>query len=313
MVSNFFSSGYEENPMDFKDWISLPETELFEAIPKLAKSERWINACIRYGLVDYVNRVNVVRVEGTLYKLTGKEQKLFWEENLSLTPEIVIARVYELSRENMAALENELRKPVRENLATEKVLKKYFDELGLCFTSKRVTTGGLQEVFYLALRGRQRYRQLKQFTDFEEINIKNAISVFSTELKIIDDLNPKENIFYKGVMAAGIVMLTIQQPNNRVKEFLHLLNQEQGRQENDRSDPVDILLRSIYRHRVSNTLSSPHTTIGLFLKTLEAITLWQAGEDSPQFWRRKVLEGIDCVPLIEKLRAIKSIQNAKDL
>lgn len=300
----------------FSEWAELPETAIYEVASKLAGSDSWITACLQEGLEAHVNTISLVMVEGQLYKVTGKERKYFWDENPNLRPDALMARVYEISRLNMVALEKKLKTPGKGYQSSEKDFKRIFAELGLTFKSKRITGGGLIEPFYLALRGRTRARQHQEFSDqYELINLKKAVSVFSGELKIIDELDPKDNIFYKEILAAALVMLAVNEPNDYVVEFLSQLNQEEERQNEDgRLDPVSILIKSISHSREAKYLT-PSASINLFQKTLEAINLWKLGENSPKFWRTQVIKGsnINISAYIKKLRAIKNIENEKDL
>lgn len=319
MIDNNNKANVVLQLIPFEEWVALPETAIYEVAAKLAGSDSWIAACLEEGLEDHVNAVSLVSVEGQLYKLTGKERKYFWDENPNLKPDALMARVYEISVANMLALENKLKTTSKGYQASDKDFKRIFAELGLTFTSARITGGGLIEPFYLALRGRTRGRQNQAFSEHKElINLKKAVSVFSAELALIDRLNPKENIFYKEILAAALVMLAINEPNDHVLEFLRQLNLNQDleeRQKQDgRLDPVGILKKSIDDIRAAKYLA-PSASLILFQKCIDAINLWKLGETSPKYWRTQVIKGsnVNIAAYIKKLRAVKNIEHENDL
>lgn len=298
--------------MLFDEWLKLPEPSFFNSAGKI--DPNWLLACYEKGLEHFINRVDLLRVNGKLFKLTGSERKLFWGVHGKFKPEYLVARIFDLSENHLDGLQKSFLAKKQRVLPSPEAIKQFYRELNLSFNSDRIGKGHISEMLYLALRGKQRYRQEKKASlELEDIDIKKAIGLLAPELLIVDALNPKKDIFYTGVLAATLIILSIRNPNTHIIEFLTKLNQEDGGSLDDRSDPVDALLKAIYIHRLNGATSTPSITIALCQKTIEALTLWESGQDSPGFWRKKILKGIDHLPFVKQLRKIKAIDNVTDL
>lgn len=138
----------------------------------------------------------------------------------------------------------------------------------------------------------------------EDIDLKKAIKLFRDELTFIDSLNPKPDIFVTGVLAGALIMLGTHRD---FREFFTRVNNRQGEHQNNLEDPVAGLVRTIERHRIDDRAMPAMLSIELCRKTIQCITLWEEGHDSPLYWRRKLVSGIDHMPCIREMKRAKHI------
>jgi len=154
----------------------------------------------------------------------------------------------------------------------------------LNFTSERIKSGFINEAINIALRGRPRTLQDKRLShEREDIDIKKAIKLFSSELTFIDSIEPKPDIFVTGVLAGALIMLGTHRD---LKEFFTRVNNRQGERKPGVEDPVAGLIRTIERHRIDDRAMPAMLSVELCRKTIQAVTLWEEGANSSLYWRR---------------------------
>ena len=257
--------------------------------------------------------VVLVRVGDELYKLNGKQRKEAWSIGKVQPPENLSAQVFDITQADFLALNLEAKKLQLEILPPNDSVKLAFADIGLTFTSERLKGGFINEAINIALRGKQRALQDKRSArEKQDIDMKKAITVFSQELMLIDHLNPKPEIFVTGVLAGALIMLGL---NKDIREFLVRLSEQRGEIVEDSHDPVSCLLGAIhsYSFRMTQKLMKARMSIDLCKKTIQAILLWEKGPESPRYWRKNDLTGVDHLPYIRELKQLKGINENRDL
>lgn len=304
------AAGYALIRLSFNEWLSIKEPILFSLAD--AQTENAVLSLKHANsLSAYSMMVVTVKVGDTLYKLTGKQRKEEWLSGNTPPPEYLVAQVIDLSERDFLALNAEAQNRRTENVPPNEAVKLTYADLGLEFTSDRLKGGFILEALNIALRGRPRALQDKRFVwEKEEINTQKAIELFSEELRVIDSLKPKSEIFVSGVLGGALLMLGI---DKGVKDFLSRLNDCRGETRDGLEDPVSGLLRAIDVHRISDPAIPAHTAADICRKTIQAIVLWKEGADSPKYWRKKLLSGVDPRPFIRELKSLKQINERKDL
>lgn len=303
-------AGYALMRLSLLEWLTIKETSLFSLVDDQAEntllSLKHADSLSAYSLL-----VAVVKVDDTLYKLTGKQRKKDWLSGKTPPPEYLIAQVIDLSAHDFLALNTEAQNRSIESPPSNEAVKLIYDKLGLTLSSDRLKEGFILEALNIALRGRPRSLQDKRFIwEKEEINAQKAIQVFSEELRLIDNLKPKPEIFVSGVLGGALMMLGI---NKDVKDFLSRLNDGQGETRDGLEDPISGLLRAIEVHRISDPAIPARMAADICRKTIQAILLWQDGPDSAKYWRKKILSGVEPRPFIRELKSLKQINEQKDL
>lgn len=295
------------------EWLALKESVFFNALPNQEDND-WLFLENAPSLAPYAALVTLAKVGDELYKLNGLQRKSAWTSGQVAVPEQLIAQVIAMSETDFSALNQEIQKKHLASLPPNEIVKTAYKELGLVLNSVRLREGLIVEALNIALRGRPRSLQDKRFIkEKEEINIKKAVAVFSDELLLLDSLDPKPEIFFTGVLAAALIMLGSHIPNTSIAEFLRRLNAHQGETKDNLEDPVAGLLRALGSHTMTDRNMSALMTVELCKKTVQAMTHWEEGKDSPKYWRKRVLPGVDHLPYIGKLKHQKHIHDAMDL
>jgi len=252
-----------------------------------------------------------MNVGDELYKFDGKTRKALWQSGKLQPPETLIAQVFTLTEADFSTLNAEAKNNLLQHLPPNEVIQGIYQELGLNFTSERIKSGFISEAINIALRGRPRALQDKRLShEREDVDFKKAIKLFSSELTFIDSLNPKPDIFVTGVLAGALIMLGTHRD---LQEFFTRVNNRQGEHKNNLEDPVAGLVRTIERHRIDDRSMPAMLSIELCRKTIQAVTLWEEGAESPLYWRRKLVSGIDHMPYIREMKRAKHIEGERDL
>ena len=294
----------------FNDWLSLPDglDDVKEnAIKYALKTEKkWLSLAKNNALNDFITSVDVALINGRYYKITGLIRKGLWEKELLPKPTSLTVCVYTLDPSAYNELINTLYPISLKNRSQENVLACY-TRLGLNFSSNRLKHGYITEAINIALRGEPRALQDKRSLR-NEINIDSAIEIFKDELLLIDSINPDVKLFSTGIIAAALLMLSI---DPHTIEFFIRLNNLQGETKDERNDPVESLLRIIESMK-KKSASEGKFQVELCAKTIRAIQAWNAGADNDKYWLKR-LTSADFLPDIRKMKRIKGVYGIKDL
>jgi len=299
--------------LSMQEWLDIKESEFFKFIQN-EEENNWLFLQQASTLSAFSASLALAKVDGELYKLNGLQRQLAWTSGKLQAPENVMAQIVEITAADFLALTEEIQAKRKVSLPVNEYVKEIYKELGLSFNSARFKEGLISEAITVAFRGRPRALQDKRFIkERVELNLKKAIELFSEELLFIDSLNPKPELFLTGVLAAALIMLGGTSPNTDIREFFVRLNNQQGEIKDGLEDPVAGLLRVLEGYRMSDRNAQSHMTIDLCKKVIQSITLWQEGADSPKFWRKKLITGIDHMPYIRKLKHQKQVYEAMDM
>lgn len=292
------------------EWLNLPEPPFFDSMADQDEGF-WLMLKEITGLKSAIDSVTLVELDRVTYKLDGRIRKGLWQSGKLTPPETLLAQVYEISQDDFALLNQAANSKRAQALAPNDAVKGIYQELGLEFSSERIKSGFIYDAINIALRGKPRSLQDKRHSsEKEEVDMRKAIKLFEQELMLLDSLNPKPDIFVTGVLAACLIMLGT---HHDLKEFLQRVNSGKAEYQEGLEDPVAGLIRVIQRHRVDDQAMPAHLAIDLCRKTIQSITLWEEGRDSPLYWRRKLVSGVDHLPYVRALRRAKHIDDQRDL
>jgi hypothetical protein len=296
--------------LNYDEWLPLPELPFFNLMSD-QEEEYWVLLQQTPGLSSSLTLVSLVELDGIKYKLDGKIRKKLWQSGKLPIPENMIAQVFEINQEDLSVLSHANSIKRAQSLAPNEAIQSIYQELGLEFRSERIKSGFIYDAINIALRGRPRNLQDKrQSSEKEEIDMRKAIKLFSKELTLLDSLNPKPELFVTGVLAAALIMLGTHRD---LHEFFKRVNSGQVEYKDGLEDPVAGLIRLVQRHRVDDQAMPANLAIDLCRKTIQSITLWEEGRDSPLYWRRKLVSGVDHLPYVRALKRAKHIDDQRDL
>jgi len=293
------------------DWVTIPDNHgknrgnIIRYTSKIEKN--WLNLSKHKQLDDYIKSVDIALIEGDYYKINGLMRKNLWEKGVLKPPEVLIVRVFSLDKLSYAETIDILYPVSIKNRSQNDVLECY-TRLGLSFNSDRLKHGYIIETLNIALRGEPRALQDKR-TIRAEINIEQAIETFKDELILIDSINPDHKMFSTGVLAASLVMLSIDRKNI---DFFIKFNTFQGETKEDRNDPVEALTRIIEVLKNKPATSEGKIQVEICAKTIKAIQLWSHGPEHEKYWIKR-LSSVVFLPEIRKMKSIKNIHGNREL
>jgi len=295
--------------LTFIDWLMIAEPVFYGAIED-HEENNWLFLQGATFLPDYGSHVMLLKVDKTLYKLDGKYKKQYWLANQQTAPEFLVGHVFEMPESQFKELNNRALAHLRSLMSPQEVIKLIYEELGLVLTSERLKHGTIYDPLNILLKEISREisnapKRVKAILTNEEIDTKKLINIFRDELIEIDKLDVKPNIFVSGILAGALIMLAIHKNNSRVKEFLQYLNEQRGQTKDDTFDPVMLTLKALNKYERSTGAIKQRFTPYLCQVTVQAISIWIEGEDSPNYWRVRVSSGVDLLPYMKAIREIK--------
>jgi hypothetical protein len=299
--------------LSVQEWLDIKESDFF-GLFQGHEEHNWLSLQHAGCLLPMAALLVLADVGGELYRLNGKARQLAWAAGQLPVPSHLVAQVIAISASDFMALGDEIKAKRKASLPVEGLVKDIYLELGLSFSSARFKEGFISEALTIAFRGRPRQLQDKRYIkERVELNLKKAIGLLSEEMRFIDGLDPKPEIFMTGVLAAALIMLGGASPNTEIREFLVRLNNGQGETRDGLEDPVAGLLRVLESYRRSDSSARSYMAMDLCRKAVQSITLWQEGEDSPKFWRKKLVTGVDYMPYIRVLKHQKQVYGDLDM
>jgi hypothetical protein len=296
--------------IEYKDWLKIPDNfknrkgNIVKYATKIENN--WVRLSKDKSMNDYICSVDVALIDGNYQKITGLIRKGLWGKGMLEIPSVLNVSIYLVKQTSFDQLISILYPVSLKNKSQNNVLECY-KELGLSFNSDRLSHGYITEALNIALRGEPRALQDKRVLK-KEVELKKAIENFREELYQIDEIKPDHNLFTTGVIAAALIMLSI---DSQCINFFKQLNSFQGETKGEDKDPVEALLR-ILESLKKKKISEGKLQVEICSKTVRAIKAWNAGPDDNRYWLKR-LTSIDFLPDVRKMRAIKGIHGIKEL
>ena len=316
---NISDDGFDSKciKLTFIDWLTIAEPIFFDVLED-HEENNWLFLQGATFLPDYGSHVMLLKVDKTLYKLDGKYKKQYWLAKQQTAPEFLVGHVFEMPESQFKELNNRALAHLRSLMSPQEVIKLIYEELGLVLTSERLKHGTINDPLNILLKEIRREisnapKRVKAILTNEEIDTKKIIAIFRDELIEIDKLEVKPNIFVSGILAGALIMLAIHKDNNRVKEFLVRLNEERGQIKEDLFDPVTLTIKALKKYERSTGVIKQRFTPYLCQVTVQAISIWIEGEESPNYWRARVASGVILTPYMKAIRKIKGFGETKNI
>ncbi len=294
----------------YDDWLNIEDKfslGRIKAIQYASKTETAWKNCSEFDMSkNILNCVDVALTGGKLYKINGIIRKGMWEKGTLKKPEFINIHIYEIG-EDLYQFRTDSLYPISARNKAQDIILSAYKKNCVDLNSDRLKFGYINDALNIALRGEPRALQDKRSIK-HEINIDRVIGVFKKELLLIDKLRPEPNLFSTGILAATLIMLSIDETTI---EFFEKLNKYQGETKNDWIDPVEALLRIIDPIK-KKADSDGKIQIELCSKCIRAIRAWKYGKNQDSYWVKR-LSSIDFLPDIRKMKQIKGIHGIKEL
>ena len=293
--------------MPVSEWIALADHPRQRDTERHSRKSHWKLARKARGVVaESLRWVIAAEYGGTVYKVDGHTRAYLWQTKGLPVPPSVFVTVYRCK--TIADL-NDVYGVFDTQSASETLYDQVtgaFREQGLDLKSKRLRAGTIVDALSIARRG--------QAGGKEEIDLYEAVAYFSSELRMLDSVDPQPDQFHTGVVSAALLSLAL---NSSTIQFFRRLatlkkvtlpdtHSPKGKQ---RFDPVEGVLWNIARIKKDKTSWKPAVQIALCVTTLGAIEAWKKGEHDPSYWSQTATYA--SAPLEEIIERVREIKKSK--
>ncbi len=294
----------------YKDWLNIEDKfslGRIKAIQYASKTEAAWKACTDFDMAENIlNYVDVALIEKKLYKINGIIRKGMWENGILKKPEFINIRIHEIG-DDLYQFRTDFLYPISARNKAQDIILSAYKKNNLNLESDRLKFGYINDALNIALRGETRALQDKRSIK-DEVNIDQAISFFKKELILIDKFQPGINLFSTGILAAALIMLSLDETT---LDFFEKLNKYQGETKGEWIDPIEALLRIIDPIKKKSD-SDGKIQIELCSKCIRAIRAWKHGKNQDSYWVKR-LSSVDFLPDIRKMKRIKGMHGVKEL
>ena len=288
--------------MPWQAWAKLPNHPRQRDVEQHAKASHWDKLKSPPPvLAGVLRRVTAAEFEGRWYKVDGHTRTYLWERGDLEPPETVEIVLYRpTTRQEL----NDLYAAFDAASAAQSQHDKVWgaiQEAGLELQSARLKRGFLTTALQVALHGFDLGKGLPTKRGFDEYE---AISLFARELKALDGVDPKWEAFTSGVIAAGLIGLTIDPAQT---DFWSLLARQQGSMQLGKRDPIEGVLELIRETRQRKEFSyDDHAQL-----CARVLNGWSSfrnfSPDHERYWFKRRVRMIELAPLVAETREIKGM------
>ena len=285
-------------------WIALPDHPRRRDTARQARKGHWQAVRLARGpALESTRWVIAADLDGQLTKVDGHARAVLWAKGKLPDPGTVLATVYRCK--DVREL-NELHAAFDTQAAAETVFDKVsgaFCEQGLVLTSKRLRSGTIADALSIATRGVARGEDAEGGTS-EDFDVYGAVEFYAEELRLLDTVNPQNETFYTGLLAAALLSLACE-PSTL--DFFRAISEGQGSTRDGQLDPVAGVLGIVARMK-NRQARFKREQERLCESALGAVQAWRQGADAPGYWSDGHYEPVNILKSIRQARERKLIE-----
>ncbi len=289
-------------------WIALSDHPRKRDTARQSRKSHWEAVRAATGAArESVRWVVAAELDGQIYKVDGHTRALLWASGKLPHPDGVLATVYRCkNREEL----NALHATFDTQAAAETVFDKVsgaFSEQGLVLTSKRLRSGTIADALSIATRGVARGEDAEGGTS-DEFDVYNAVALYAQELRLLDTVNPQNEVFYTGLLAAALLSLAV---DPTTLEFFRAISENRGIVKEGLMDPIAGVLGNVAK------MKNKHARFRrdqerLCESTLGAVEVWRAGPTARGYWSTGRYEPMNLLRVVRQVREIKLLKRFGD-
>lgn len=291
-----------EMPVD--TWIHLADHPRRRDTERHARKPEWELLARRAqgAVLEMLRWVAAAQVGDEVWKVDGHTRALMWKNGSLRRPDRVLATVFRCeSRQALCDLYSTYDHPAAAETLYDQV-SGAFHQHGLQPKSERLRSGTIGEALYIAWRGVA--RALDRGGDEDEIDIYNVVGAFASELSLLDSVNPQNDTFQSGVVAAALLCLAL---DPQLIGYFDQVSKREGSKQRGMLDPVEALLYMVSEVKGRRGAWGRAQQQELCAATLTGAFAWKAGESHPHYWVREGLPPADIKKVVSQVREHKQL------
>jgi hypothetical protein len=242
------------------------------------------------------------QVGDQVWKVDGHSRALLWMRGLLPRPKSVFAKVFRCDcRETLCDLYATFDHPAAAETLFDRVSGAYHQHQ-LTLKSERLKNGMIGDALYIAWRGVA--RTMGRDAGGDDMDVYNVVGTFAPELSLLDTVNPQNDLFQTGVLAAALLSLAL---DTQLIGYFDQLSKREGSKRHGLLDPVEALLHMI------DTLKDRRGAWGkaqqqeLCAAALTGAVAWHAGDSHPHYWVKETLPPADIQEVVRRVRERKGL------
>jgi hypothetical protein len=240
-----------------------------------------------------------------VWKVDGHSRALLWTNGSLRRPDSVFATVFRCeSRETLYDLYSTYDHPAAAETLFDRVSGAYYQHQ-LTLRSERLKNGTIGEALHIAWRGAA--RAIDKGSDEDDMDIYNVVGFFAPELSLLDSVNPQNDVFQTGIVAAALLCLAL---DPRLIGYFDQVSKHEGSKRLGMLDPVEALLHMIGELKSRRGAWGKAQQQELCAAALTGAFAWKAGESHPHYWVKEALPPTDIHETVRRVREHKQHNGA---
>jgi hypothetical protein len=259
----------------------------------------------RGPVLEMLRWVVAAQVGDEAWKVDGHSRALLWANGSLPRPKTVFAKVFRCeSQEALNDLYSTFDHPAAAETLFDRVSGAYHQHQ-LTLKSERLKHGTIGDALYIACRGVA--RALDKEGDEDDIDIYKVVGAFGPELSLLDSVNPQNDVFQTGVVAAALLSLAL---DPELIGYFDQISKRAGSKRLGLLDPVEALLHMIGTLKGRRGAWGKAQQQDLCARALTGAFAWKAGESHPHYWVKETLPPTDIRDIVRRVWAHKRLDGA---
>jgi hypothetical protein len=242
------------------------------------------------------------QVGDQVWKVDGHSRALLWSRGSLPRPKSIFAKVFRCdSREALYDLYSTFDHPAAAETLFDRVSGAYHEHQ-LTLKSERLKNGMIGDALYIACRGVA--RTMDKEAEEDDMDIYNVVGTFAPELSLLDSVNPQNDLFQTGVLAAALLSLAL---DPQLIGYFGQLSKREGNKRQGLLDPVEALLHMVGTLKDRRGAWGKAQQQELCAAALTGASAWKAGDSHPHYWVKETLPPADIQEIVRRVRERKRL------
>jgi hypothetical protein len=290
--------------MSVDAWIELADHPRRRDTERHIRKPEWelLLRTARGPVLEMLRWVVAGQVGDQVWKVDGHSRALLWANGSLPRPKSVFAKVFRCdSRDALFDLYSTFDHPAAAETLFDRVSGAYH-QYQLTLKSERLKNGMIGDALYIAWRGVA--RTMDKEAEEDDMDVYSVVGTFAPELSLLDTVNPQNDLFQTGVVAAALLSLAL---DTQLIGYFDQLSKREGNKRRGLLDPVEALLHMIGTLKGRRGAWGKAQQQELCAAALTGAFAWKAGDSHPHYWVKEALPPADIQEIVRRVRERKQL------